>query len=169
MKVIDKRLRQYIGLVSAILFYYIVHEGAHFLYALFIGAFKQINFMGLGVQIDVYSNKMTATEMGIFCLLGSVATLIAAYVLVAITDILLRSSSKAFKASMYYITIAMLLIDPIYLSILYGFFGSGDMNGISLLIPEVYARIIYGCILIVNIGVFFRIIFPKYKNSFKKS
>ena len=168
MKVIDKRLRQYIGLISAIIFYYIVHEGTHLVYALFIGTFKQINFMGLGVQIDVYSDKMSSMEMGIFCLLGSVATLIAAYVLVAITDILVKSSSKVFKASMYYITIAMLIIDPIYLSILCGLLGGGDMNGISLLIPEIFARIIYGCILVVNIGIFFKIVLPRYKDSFKK-
>lgn len=38
----------------------------------------------------------------------------------------------------------MLLLDPLYLSILCGFFGGGDMNGISLLVPEAMARIGYG-------------------------
>ena len=45
----NKRVRQYVGLLSAVIAYYLIHEGAHFLYALSIGAFKQINFMGLGM------------------------------------------------------------------------------------------------------------------------
>ena len=56
---------------------------------------------------------------------------------------------------MYYITIAMLIIDPLYLSILCHFFGGGDMNGIVLFIPEIFARIIYGLILVFNIILFF--------------
>ena len=50
----NKRIRQYIGLFSAVLMYYIIHEGAHLIYALSVGAFRQINFMGLGVQIGIY-------------------------------------------------------------------------------------------------------------------
>ena len=163
----NKRTRQYIGLFSAVLSYYVIHEGAHFLYALCIGAFKQINFIGLGVQIDVYSDRMSSVQMGIFCILGSVATTLMAYILVAMIPKLVRSTSKVFKACMYYITIGMLLIDPIYLSILCGFFGGGDMNGISLLVPEVVARSIYGCILIVNIILFFKIVLPRYEQAFE--
>ena len=50
----NKRVRQYVGLLSAIIAYYLIHEGAHFIYALFTGVFKQINFMGLGMHIDIY-------------------------------------------------------------------------------------------------------------------
>ena len=46
--------------------YFFVHEGAHLLYALLAGVYKQINFMGLGVQIDVYAERMTDTQLGIF-------------------------------------------------------------------------------------------------------
>ena len=67
---------------------------------------------------------------------------------------------------MYYITIAMLLIDPVYLSVLCGFFGGGDMNGISLVVPETVARILYGIILLINIAVFVKIVLPKYKQAF---
>ena len=70
---------------------------------------------------------------------------------------------------MYYITIAMLLIDPLYLSLLYGFFGGGDMNGISLLIPEVVARSMYRIILIINIIVVIKIILPKDQLAFGNS
>ena len=162
----NKRVRQYVGLLSAVIAYYLIHEGAHFLYALSIGAFKQINFMGLGMQIDIYAEKMTQTQLGVFCLLGSVMTLLIAYVLIALINKIRTVSSKVLKACLYYITIAMLLIDPLYLSILCGFFGGGDMNGIKLLIPEVAARIIYGIILMTNALVFVKIVLPKYRVAF---
>ena len=143
----SKRTRQYIGLLSAVLAYYFIHEGAHLIYALITGAFKQINVMGMGVQIDIYAERITDIQLGIFCLVGSVATFVTAYTLVLFTNKIGKNSSKIFKACMYYITIAMLLIDPVYLSVLCGFFGGGDMNGISLLFPEIAVRIVYGIIL----------------------
>lgn len=162
----SKRARQYIGLCLAILSYYIIHEGAHLMYALKLGVFKKINFIGLGVQIDVFAEKMTENQLGIFCIIGSVTTMITAYMLVAFADKIGKISSKIFKASMYYITIAMLLIDPLYLSILCSFFGGGDMNGISLIVPEAVARILYGIILLINIAVFVKMVLPKYKQAF---
>ena len=162
----NKRSRQYIGLFVAIIAYYVIHEGAHLIYALCIGVFKQINFMGLGMQIDVYAEQMTSQQLGVFCILGSVATTIVAYALVVFADRIKNMTSKVFKACMYYITIAMLLLDPLYLSLLCGLFGGGDMNGISLLISEIVARIGYGILLVVNAIVFFKIVLPKYKQGF---
>ena len=163
----NKRIRQYIGLLSAILTYYIVHEGAHFIYALLTGTFKQINIMSMGVQIDIHRDLMSDFQLGIFCIVGSIATLITAYLLILFIDRICKSSSKVFKACMYYITIALLLLDPIYLSVLCGFFGGGDMNGIALLIPELFARMTYGIILIMNGVVFFKVVLPKYKQAFQ--
>ena len=145
-------------MLSAVLAYYIIHEGAHLIYALITGAFKQINVMGMGVQIDIYAERITDIQLGIFCLVGSVATFVTAYTLVLFTNKIGKNSSKIFKACMYYITIAMLLIDPVYLSVLCGFFGGGDMNGISLLFPEIAVRIVYGIILAINIAVFMKIV-----------
>ena len=164
---VNKRSRQYVGLLSAILAYYFIHEGAHFAYALATGVFKQINFMGLGVQIDVYSDKMSESQLGVFCLLGSVATLAVAFLLVAFAKKICRAESKPFKACMYYITIAMLVVDPLYLSLLCGFFGGGDMNGIALIIPQTVARLVYGAILAFDLWVLIKIVLPEYKLSFK--
>jgi len=162
----NKRTRQYIGLLSAILSYYLIHEGAHFLYALCIGSFKQVNISALGLQIDVYAEHMTEFQMGIFCLLGSLATAVSAYILVLLTDRITAVNSKPFKACLYYISIALLFLDPLYLSLLCGFVGGGDMNGISLLLPEQVARGIYGVVLLVNGMVFFKTVLPKYKKAF---
>ena len=132
------------------------------------GVFKQIKFMGLGMQIDVYADQMTSEQLGLFCIVGSIATAIVAYVLVALADKIKVISSKVLKACMYYITIALLLLDPLYLSLLCGLFGGGDMNGISLLMSKQAARIGYAILFIVNIVVFFRGVLPKYKEGFER-
>ncbi|MBP0958245.1 MAG: hypothetical protein J5997_12880 [Oscillospiraceae bacterium] len=165
----SKRARQYIGIISAVVIYYIIHEGAHLLTALAMGVFKQINFMGLGVQIDVFNDRMSDFQMGIFCLAGSAASLIGAYILLALRKRICSSKSPVFRCVMYYTSITMLLLDPVYLSVLCSFFGGGDMNGISLLIPEAAARIIFGVVLVVNAFVFLKAILPEYKASFAES
>ena len=155
-----KRIRQYIGLLSAVLAYYLIHEGAHFLYAVTAGVFQGVRFMGLGMQIAVDSEGMGDTQLGIFCLVGVVATMLVAYLLVFLADRIGTVQSKVFKACMYYVTIAMLLIDPLYLSLLCGFFGGGDMNGIALLMPEIAARIAFGILLIIHAMLFWKIVLP---------
>lgn len=164
----NKRARQYLGLFSAVVAYYVIHEGAHLVFALYTGTFRQIRFLGLGMQIDVYAQRMTDAQLGIFCLVGSVATALAAYGLVFGADRLLKSSSKMFKACMYYVTLALLVLDPLYLSVLCGFFGGGDMNGIALLMPESAARVLYGGLLLAHGVLFWRVVLPKYKKAFEK-
>lgn len=165
----SKRARQYIGILAAVIAYYLVHEGAHLLYALFTGVFRQVNFMGLGVQVDVFRERMTDTQLGIFCLVGAVATFCMAYLLTAFAKKIGTSESKLLRAVLYYMTIALLLIDPLYLSILCGLFGGGDMNGIALLVPEWAARVGFGALLIVNGLMFWKRVLPVYSSSFSNT
>ena len=162
----SKRIRQYLGILAALAAYYLVHEGAHLLYALLTGVFKQIRLMGLGVQIDVCAERMTDTQLGIFCLVGALATFCVGYLLAVLAKNICRAHSKLLCAVLYYITIAFLLLDPLYLSILCGFFGGGDMNGIALLCPEWAARGLSGVLLLVNGLVFWKRVLPVYRQSF---
>ena len=164
----SKRIRQYIGILAALAAYYLVHEGAHLLYALLAGVFKQIRLMGLGVQIDVCAERMTDTQLGIFCLVGALATFCVGYLLTALAKNICRAHSKLPRAALYYITIAFLLLDPLYLSVLCGFFGGGDMNGIALLCPEWAARCLFDALLLVNGLVFWKQVLPVYRQSFSK-
>ena len=165
----SKQTRQYIGILAALAAYYLVHEGAHLLYALLTGVFRQINFMGLGVQVDVYAGRMTDTQLGIFCLVGALATFCAGYLLTALAKNICRAKSSLLRAVLYYITIALLLLDPLYLSVLCGLFGGGDMNGIALLCPEWAARCLFGALLLGNGLVFWKRVLPVYKKSFSGS
>ena len=164
----SKRMRQYLGILAALVSYYAVHEGAHLAYACAIGVFEKIRFLGLGIQIVTDTQCMTNTQLGIFCAFGAIATLIAAYGLTLATPAICKVESKVFKACMYYITMAMLLVDPLYLSVLCGFFGGGDMNGIALLVPEWAARAFSGVLLVINGILFWKVVLPKYRSAFAK-
>ena len=162
----SKRARQYIGILAAVIAYYLVHEGAHLLFALFTGVFRQVKFMGFGVQVDVFRERMTDTQLGIFCLVGAAATFCIAYLLTALAKKIGMMESRLLRAVLYYITIALLVIDPLYLSLLCSLFGGGDMNGIALLVPEWAARIGFGVLLLVNGLVFWKRVLPVYSRSF---
>lgn len=66
------------------------------------------------------------------------------------------------------IFLILLLIDPLYLSALCGLFGGGDMNGIALLCPEWAVQCLSGALMIANALVFWRRIFPVYRQSFSE-
>lgn len=165
----SKRARQYIGILAAVVAYYLIHEGAHFLYAVCSGVFREIKFMGIGIQIDVFAEQMTDAQLGVFCLVGALATLLSGYILTLFANKICQFNSKVLRATAYYITIAFLLIDPLYLSLLCGLFGGGDMNGISLLCPAWASRCLFGLVLVANGFVFWRRLWPVYKKSFAGS
>lgn len=164
----NKKARQYLGLLAAVLAYYAIHEGAHLMYALCTGTFRQINFLGLGIQIDIYREQMTDAQLGLFCLAGPVATVLFAWLLTGLAGKIAQVQSKVFRACMYYVTIAMLFVDPIYLCLVYRLVGGGDMNGISLLLPEVGVQIFSGALLLIHGALVIKWILPKYKKSFER-
>lgn len=161
-----KRIRQYIGILAALVVCYVIHEGAHLVMALIQGVFKEVKFMGLGMQIDVFRDRMTDTQLGWFCLAGAVATFLTGWILVLMCRKICAMESKVLKAAFWYVTIALLVLDPLYLSVLCGFFGGGDMNGIRLLMPEVAARIIFAVVGVIHVMVIWKYLLPKYKESF---
>lgn len=164
----SKRFRQYIGIFAAVIAYYIIHEGAHLIVSLYYRVFKGINFMGLGMQIDVFAECMTDTQLGIFCLAGPGAALVAGWVLTGLAKPICKAKSSLFRAVMWYVTLALLILDPLYLSILCGFFGGGDMNGIKLLFPEIAVRIVFAIIGIIHGIVIWKYLLPAYTKSFQE-
>ena len=165
----SRRIRQYMGILAAVVAYYTVHEGAHLLTALHFGVFRQVNFMGLGMQIDVYAEAMTDTQLGIFCLMGTVATFLFGWLLILLAKRICGCGSKVFKAMMWYISLAMLMLDPVYLSLLCGFFSGGDMNGIGLLIPEITARILFAIIGVLHGIIIWKYLLPVYTEGFHQT
>lgn len=164
----SKRFRQYIGILAAVIIYYIIHEGSHLLTALYYGVFKGINFMGLGMQIDVYAERLTDTQLGMFCLAGPAATLLFGWVLILFAKRICTSKFKLFKAVMWYVSLAILIIDPLYMSVLCSLFGGGDMNGIKLLFPEIAVRIVSAVIGVIYGIVIWKYLLPEYTKAFQE-
>lgn len=162
----NKKIRQYIGLAVAVLMYYLIHEGAHLAVALAQGVFKQINVIGMGVQIDVYTEQMNDVQMGIFCLMGPVASILAGWLMTAFVHPICRIRSMVVKACAWYTTLTLLILDPLYLSIYYRWVGGGDMNGIALLLPEPMVSIIAAAIAIVNAILIWKVLYPNYHKAF---
>ena len=162
----NKKIRQYIGLAMAVLMYYLIHEGAHLVVALAQGVFKQINFIGMGVQIDVYTEQMNDVQMGIFCLMGPIASILAGWLMIAFVHPICRIRSMIIKACAWYTTLNLLILDPLYLSIYYRWVGGGDMNGIALLLPEPMVSIITAAIAIVNAILIWKVLYPNYQKAF---
>lgn len=161
-------MRKWFGLVSAIIAYYILHEGGHILMALLFGAYRGLRFVGIwGVQVMVNTAKMTDFKLAIFSSAGAIIAIFSGYLLVIFMNSIISSQSKVFKAAGYYITLALLMIDPLYLSLLYPFFGGGDMNGILRFgIPELVARGFFFTIGIANLYLIVTKVLPAYKQSF---
>lgn len=164
----EQKAGQYLELLLAAVAYYVLHEGAHLIYAPAMAHFKRIHFLGLGMQIDVYTEQMTDVQID-FCLVGATATLRAAWPLTAFCKRICKVKSPAFRAPAYYIAIAILFADPLYLSVLRGFFGGGDMNGISLLLPEAAAKILFAVLDLLHAFVFVKRILPAYQASFREN
>lgn len=161
--------RKWLGLICAIVLYYIIHEGSHVIVAMLYGVFEKVRILGLGVQVVANTELLTDFQTAIFCIVGSISTLLVAYLLVLFTNKIVGNKSKIFKAICFYTTLAFLLLDPLYLAIIYKFFGGGDMNGIVLFgVPEIVIRLIYGALAVVNIFIIVKKIYPAYKKSFSE-
>ena len=95
-----------------------------------------------------------------------VITLAAGLLLAATAERLAGIGCPLFRAVLYYVTLAMLVLDPLYLSLLCGLFGGGDMNGIALLAPEAAARACACLFLAVNVLLFLKRVLPAYERGF---
>ncbi len=163
---VGRNMRKAAALLTAIVLYYVVHEGAHLLYALKLGVFQRVAFTGLGVQIVSYREQMSDVQTAVFCMLGAAAALLAGWILVFVMPRILRSGSLFFRAVAFYTTVVFLLNDPVYLSVLYPYVGGGDMNGIKLMMPEGAARILFGVILGANLVMIVKYVYPAYRDRY---
>lgn len=164
-----RNMRKWISLIIAVIFYYIIHEGAHLIISLACETFQSIRFVkwGLGVQIVTDISAMSNVQIFILGIAGAVATLIVSYILVWKRKNILQLSSKFVRAIAYYTTLVFLCLDPLYLSVIYRFVGGGDFNSIVIIgIPEIIAVIFFVILLVLNIIIFIKLIYPSYKQRF---
>lgn len=162
-------MRKWFSLIIAVGFYYIIHEGAHLIVALLSGTFQSARLVkwGLGIQIVADIDVMSNMQIFVFSIMGAVATLIVGYIMVWQTKKIVKSSSMLLRAIAYYATLILLCLDPLYLSVISRFVGGGDLNGIVLVgIPETVAAIFCLMLLVLNLFIFFKLVYPHYKQRF---
>jgi hypothetical protein len=163
-----QNLRKWTSLGCGIVAYFLVHEGTHLLYAVSIGAFKQINIIGFGIQIEPYAERMSVLQRGVFNLLGPASAIVCGYILLAFASRFVMLKSAYARAIAFYTTIAFLIIDPLYLCFLSFFVGGGDMNGIILILPEAAVRVVAGLISLINTFIIISMLVPKYRLAFQR-
>lgn len=160
-----ERWAGYGGIVIAIIAYYLIHEGAHLLCALLMGAWKGIHCLGIGIQIDIFADRLSDGQMGLFCAAGSIATLLCGYLFVGLRQRMASAQRRFTRLTGWYSTLTLLMLDPIYLSVLYRAVGGGDMNGIRLLVSEPIAVCVYALIGVINALIIYKLVYPCYKSS----
>lgn len=165
-----KSLKQWSGILIAIISYYTIHEGTHLLLAVWFGVFERIRFVGIwGIQI-VINSGLDGIRLALFSILSSVATILIGYIL-AFSPYVYKLKSRALLIAFYYITFCFMLLDPIYISLLSLFIGGGgDLNGITtaLQMSDIPFRILFGSIAIINIFLFIKKVSKQYQYIFSK-
>lgn len=169
-KKLEKSLKQWLAIFISIISYYIVHEGTHLLFALFYNVFERIRIVGIwGVQIVTTAGALNGIKLALFSGVSSIVTILIGYILAFNLNIF-KIKNKNILIILYYITLCFLVLDPLYISILAGYFGGGDLNGVTtgLSISSLPFRILFGLILIINIMLFKNKVAPNYSKIFKQ-
>jgi hypothetical protein len=165
----QSNIRKWIGLLIAVLCYYILHEGSHLVIALLYGTFEKVRIVFPGVQVVSNIEGLSNFEIAMFSVSGSISTLIVGYLLIVLRNKIVRLNNKYVLAILFYTTLVLLMCDPIYVSLLSGIFGGGDVNGIILFgISAIAVKMIFGIIGLVNLFIFIKAIYPKYKDRFRE-
>lgn len=163
-----RNFKLWIGIIIAIIVYYVIHEGTHLIQAILTNNFDSIRLVGfVGIEIMI-KEVPTGLSLALFSGLSSIITVVCGYTLVIVMDKILVLNIKIVKVALYYITIILLSLDPVYMSILHRYVGGGDMNGIvqGLSISSLPVSIIFGLLAIINIYIIIKKVHPAYKNNF---
>ena len=167
-KFMEKIIRKFTALIITIFCYYLIHEGSHFLAAVIYGTFIEFRIIFPGIMVVTNSDIMTYSQIAVFSVIGPLSTILFGYIISLCANIVLKNNNKFILAIFYYVTIVLLVTDPIYITVLSGFFNGGDVNGIVLFgVNELTVKIIFGLIGCANMVLFFKYVYPKYKHKFK--
>lgn len=129
--------------------------------------FRQINLIGFGIQVELFRERVSDVQLGIFCLAGPAAAIVAGYMLALAARWIVKCRSLLFRAIAYYASLVLLMVDPLYLSFLYSFVGGGDMNGIALIFPETAVRILFGAMAAIHAFLLFKHLLPIYRKAYE--
>ncbi len=163
----QQNLGKWAALIWALLLYFVIHEGIKMLYALCVGASVHVSFVSLQYEAMVDIGTMTHSQQCVFWLIGSVCTTVVGYMMFLLTDKILKVNRPWMHAFDYYLTIVLLVVDPVYLGIVSLMMEGGDMSGIGTVMDEQVVRLIAELVSIANVFVIIKYFLPKHRIAWR--
>jgi hypothetical protein len=150
----------------AVLTFIALHEGAHALAAAIFGELKtiQLRLFGFEVIFRTPTDERTGIQWAFISGTSNVLTLLLGYSLMMFSQKCSRLQSSFLKASVFYLTLLLLLIDAFNLSIGFFIFG-GDVNGIAvgLGINRYWIQAFFFLVLLANRELVAQKLLPAYR------
>lgn len=158
-------MRKTFIILSVLLFYAIIHEGTHALFALIFNEYKNftINYYGLEVIFKTPVIKRQGIEWGIISGGSNIITIIFGYLLFYKKNWFSNLKSRSIKSFAYWLTVIFLLFDALNLSIVPLFFG-GDIGGVveGFGVNRYIVQFLFFIIFLVNRELIIKKLFPLY-------
>lgn len=157
-------VRRYLYFLFAGITYLIIHEGIHIILAQIFGIYEGIRILPLGVEVEIIQPlTIGGFKLATFSGLSSVVTVLIGYILFVISPKILKLNNQPAKNYIYYVTFVLLLLDPVYISLL-SFFVGGDINGIALGLNLSFMTIrgVYFIIAAFNTYLVYKKLYPAY-------
>lgn len=158
-------MKRWLSLLTALVLFFIVHEGSHAVIALLFGEFDafHIRTFGMEVTFNTPVTERSGFHWAIISGTGNLVTLLIGYSLFVYRGHFAQWKNWFWKASIYYATLLFLVLDAFNLSIgpfIYG----GDANGIAvgLGVNRFIIQAIFFVVLLVNRELIAQKLLPAY-------
>jgi hypothetical protein len=158
-------MKKWLAFILAVLTYVALHEGAHALVAAIFGEFETFRARPLGFEVILRTptDERAGIQWAFISGTSNVLTLLLGYSLLMFSEQYNRLQSSFLKASVFYITLFLLLVDAFNLSIGPFIFG-GDVNGIAvgLGVNRYLIQALFFLVLLANRELVVQKLFPAY-------
>ncbi len=159
-------MKKWLIFLLAVAIWAVVHEGTHALVATFYGEYEAFRVrppVGFEVLYKTPVEERNGVHWAFIAGASNLVTMLMGYVLLSFSDGLARLRSLSWRATAFYLTLILLLADPLNLSIgpfIYG----GDANGIAvgLGIKRYIIQVIFLVALLVNRELVAQRLFPMF-------
>jgi len=158
-------MKRWLVFLLAVVIFVLVHEGTHALVATFYGEYEAFRIRPIGFEIQFRTpvEERDGIHWAFISGASNLVTILIGYLLMLFGERLVRLRSLFLRATLFYLTLILLLADPLNLSIgpfIYG----GDANGIAigLGLNRYIIQMIFLVVLFVNREFVAQRLFPMY-------
>ena len=158
-------MKRWLAFLLAAVIFFAIHEGMHALVGALYGEYEAFHIrpIGLEVQFRTPVAERGGVQWAFLSGVSNLVTVLMGYLLLVFGERFSRPRSLFLRATLFYLTLFSLLIDPLNLSVgpfIYG----GDANGIAVGfgIDRVVIQMIFLVVLLVNRELVAQELFPMY-------